>query len=214
VTRASHYGKQRQVSDFFDVSVKVRHQSGLHVTAGVDTGRTVTDNCFVVDSPQQLLNCDVVNPWEAQTQVKLNGTYPLPAGFMISGIFQNTGGPPITATYNVLNALIAPSLGRNLAACGTRTTCTSTAAVPLIPPNTLFEDRRTQLDLRLSKTFRLTGRVRLKANLDVYNVLNASSVMAINTTYGPNWLRPVADSYTGGAVLDGRLFEIGGRLTF
>ncbi len=48
---------------------------------------------------------------------------------------------------------------------------------------------------------------RLRVNLDVYNVLNASSILTINTTYGSQWLRPQA-------VLHGRLIELGGQLTF
>ena len=105
-------------SDFFSVSVNARFGSGIRLGGGVDTGRTVTDNCFVVDSPQQLLNCHVVTPFKAQTQVKLNGSYPLPGDFVVSGTFQNLSGPPIEANYPATNAEIAPSLGRNLAACG------------------------------------------------------------------------------------------------
>ncbi|MGE3707946.1 MAG: hypothetical protein AB7I13_21940, partial [Vicinamibacterales bacterium] len=113
----------------------------------------------------------------------------------------------------VPNAMIAPSLGRNLAACGTRTTCTATATVPLIAPQTLFEPRRMLLDLRLTKTFTLGPSMRLRANLDVYNLLNDSSIVEINNTYGSAWLRPVGGAFTGGLV-DGRLFQVGGQITF
>ena len=85
---------------------------------GVDTGKIVTDQCFVVDSPQQLLNCRVRSPFSANTQIKVNGSYPLPQGFTVSGTFQDVPGPPIEANYAVPNSQIAPSLGRNLAACG------------------------------------------------------------------------------------------------
>ena len=33
--------------------------------------------------------------------------------------------------------------------------------------------------------------MRLRANLDLYNVLNDSSVVTINNNYGAFWLRPV-----------------------
>ena len=51
------------------------------------------------------------------------------------------------------NREVAPSLGRNLAACGAATiaTCTATVTVPLVEPQTLFEKRYSQLDLRLTK---------------------------------------------------------------
>ena len=146
-------------------------------------------------------------------QVKAYGAYTFPREITVSGTFQNVAGPEIQANYPARNAEIFPSLGRNLAACGTRVPCTATATVPLIAPQTMFEDRRTQLDLRFTK--RLTfGRMKLDANLDVYNVLNASAVNSVNQTYGPQWLQPVGLSYAGGAIMDGRLFQLGGRLMF
>jgi hypothetical protein len=173
----------------------------------VDTGRTVTDRCFVIDSPQELQNCHVVSPFAGQTQIKLNGSYPLPYDFVVSGVFQNASGPAITASYNGTNAQISPSLGRNLAACGTRTPCTATATLPLIVPGTQFEGRTTRLDLRLSKIVKVGQKVRLQANVDVYNALNNSSVLQNNLTYGSQWLQPQI-------IVDPRLLQFGAQLSF
>ena len=109
---------------------------------------------------------------------------------------------------------IAPSLGRNLAACGTRQDCTATATVPLITPQTQFEDRLTQLDLRLTRTMRLGPRYRLQANFDVYNVFNASAMLTPNNTYGSQWRVPVTTIARGAGVLNARLFQFSGRLSF
>ncbi len=49
--------------------------------------------------------------------------------------------------------------------------------------------------------------MRLQANLDVYNVLNANTILAINNTFGGQWRRPTS-------ILDARLVQIGGQLTF
>jgi len=200
-------------SDFFGIRVDTRFGSGVQFGAGVDTGRTVIDNCLVVDSPQQLLNCRTVMPFGASTQVKLYASYPLPGDFTVSGTFQNVGGPAIEANYAATNAEIAPSLGRDLAACRGATVCTATATVPLIVPRTLFERRRTQLDLRLSKIFRVGPKIRLQGNFDVYNVLNANSVLGVNANYGRSWLLPTSVSATD-ALLPGRLLQVGGGLTF
>ena len=214
ITRASNYGKgQSRTSDFFTALVDARLARGLLLGASVDTGRIVDDNCFVVDSPQALLYCRVVSPFKGQTGIKVNGSVPLPAGFSVSGVLQNTSGLAYQANMPVPNAAIAPSLGRNLAACGSRPVCTATATVPLIAPQTQFEPRRTLLDLRLTKTFSLSSKVRLKANLDVYNLLNDSAIVEINNTYGSAWLRPIGGPFTGGLV-DGRLFQVGGQVTF
>ena len=143
----------------------------------------------------------------AQTQVKIFGSYALPGEFVVSGTFQNVGGIPVLANYQATNAEIMPSLGRSLAACRGQVNCTATATVPLIAPQTIFEDRRTQLDLRLTKLFRMGSRVRLQANLDLYNALNANTIVGVNNTYGTAWRRPTV-------ILDARLIEFGGQLTF
>ena len=205
-------------SDFLGVSVNARFDSGVQFGGGVDTGRTVVDRCFVVDSPQELLHCRIVTPFKAQTQVKAFTSYPLPGDFTLSGTFQNLPGAAFQANYPARNVEIAPSLGRDLAACGARTgaACTATAVVPLIAPMTQFLGRRTQLDLRLTKRLRLGPRVRLQAVFDIYNVLNASTILAVNSTYGPAWQRPASDNAIGGVdpILPGRLMQVGGQLSF
>jgi hypothetical protein len=125
ITQASHFGEQSRASDFFSVNLNTRLGSRMQLGGGVDTGRTVTDRCFVVDSPQSLVYCRVTTPFSAQTQFKVFGVYLLPRDVTVSGTFQNVAGPTITANYPAPNALIAPSLGRNLAACGHRSTCGS-----------------------------------------------------------------------------------------
>jgi hypothetical protein len=205
-------------SDFLGVSVNARFGRGIQIGGGLDTGRTVIDRCFVVDSPQELLNCHVVTPFKAQTQIKAFAAYPLPGQFTVSGTFQNVSGAAFEANYPAPNVEVAPSLGRDLSACGANTgaACTATALVPLFAPMTHFLDRRTQLDVRLTKVFRLGSKARLQAIVDVYNVLNASTVLAVNTAYGPAWQRPVSDNAIGGVdpVLPGRLVQFGGQFTF
>jgi hypothetical protein len=222
ITRASNYDRpdggkgKRRTSDYVTVSFNTRLGEGLEFSGSVDTGRTVEDNCFVVDSPQQLLNCRVVAPFGGQTSVKVFGTSPLPGGFVVSGVFQNISGSPYLANATVSNDVIAPALGRNLAACGTRTVCTASAVVPLIVPWTEFEPRRTQIDVRVSKLFAVGSRMRLRANLDVYNVFNNSAVLEPNNNYGAVWRQPapaVGGAFSGGLV-DGRLLQLGGQLTF
>ena len=53
--------------------------------------------------------------------------------------------------------------------------CTATATVPLIVPQTMFDDRLTRLDLRIAKRFDVTSRTRLQANFNIYNVFNGSA---------------------------------------
>ena len=69
-----------------------------------------------MNSPQDLLNCHIDTPWGANSQVKLQGAYTLPADIRVSATYQNLAGPPSNTTFVATNAQIAPSLGRNLAA--------------------------------------------------------------------------------------------------
>mgnify|MGYP003693630375 CR=1 FL=1 len=123
-------------------------------------GRTVTDNCVVVDTPQDARPdfCRTARPWGAATDVKFLVVYPLPYDIQTSAVYQNTAGIPITASYVVSNAAIAPSLHRNLSDCAIgAATCNANRTIALIPDNSLFEPRAQQLDLRFTRTIRFGG---------------------------------------------------------
>jgi hypothetical protein len=226
VSQASNFGKETKVADFFALGVNTRFKS-LNFGGGLDTGRIVADLCGVLvdhptisstlspyaittfgpTTPRQF--CKATSPFTGNTQLKFHGSYPLPKNFVVSGIFQNVSGPELTANYAVTNDAVIPALGRSLAACGNpaRPNCTSIVTVPLTAPGSEYEGRRTQVDLRLTRIFKLASRARLQANLDVYNVFNGAAVLVVNGTYGSQW-RNVQ------GILGGRLLQIGGELTF
>jgi hypothetical protein len=199
VTLASNFGEQSDIYTGVDVNVSARFSNGAFLGGGTSTGRQATNSCFTVDSPQSLLFCDIVPPFK--TQLKLNGMVPMPWGLQVAGTFQVLPGVPISASYVATNAEIAPSLGRNLS--GARTTVTINN---ILPPQTLFEDSIQQLDVRVSRTFRLGGPT-VVAHLDVFNALNANPILGVNTRYGPNWL-------TATQVLDARLFKVSAQVRF
>src|SRR5207244_1969096 len=145
--------------------------------------------------------CHVAPPWSQSTQFKLTGAHPLPYGFEVGAVFQNLPGFPRAATLTYTNAQVAPALGRNLAAGPN-----GTVSVAILAPQTSFEDRLTQLDLRFSRIFAIR-QARLKASLDLYNALNASAITGVNTTYGSRWLEPTQFMF-------GRYAKIGGQLDF
>lgn len=91
-------------------------------------------------------------------------------------------GIDTTASYVATNAEILPALGRNLAA-GTRGTTT----IDLIQPQSLYrEGRITQLNFAVNRVFRFQT-VRMQPRVELHNALNSSSVLALNTRYGPAW---------------------------
>ena len=157
--------------------------------------------------PRNAQFCHVSAPWSSGTQLKFLAVYPLPWDIETSAIVQNSSGIPITASYVISNGQVRDIIGRNLAACGAAATCTQTVRTELIPPNTMFEPRLTQVDLRVSRSFRMTGNARLRGSLDIYNIFNASSVLSMTPTYGPSWLNAAQ-------VLSPRLLRIGAQLDF
>ena len=105
-------------------------------------------------------------------------------------MLQNLPGQQILAQWNITQADAAAALGRPLSG-GANTS----RVVPLIKPGTMFTPRRTQIDLRVSKTFRLGGSRRLQLMADIFNLTNSNAAVgatsnageppaAINTTYG------------------------------
>jgi hypothetical protein len=138
----------------------------------------------------------------------------LPYGFSVSPTWQNNAGAMDLAIWNAPATAIAPSLGRAPSACGAKAAavCGSTIAIPLIQPGTQYEDRRNQLDVRLSKTLQLTRKLRSQWNLDLFNLTNNAAVLSLNNTFNPalgstTWLRPTK-------LLDGRLIEVSGKIDF
>lgn len=197
VTQASRFGNRTEVFNGVDVSLSARIGNGAQVNGGVSLGQTVNDACAIVNSPQEARPgfCrNTLSWWEGQGQVKFSFIYPLMWGLQTSGTYQNLAGAPINATFVATNAQIAPSLGRNLAAG-----VNGTVSVPVIPPNTVFEDRLQQLDLRLSKTLTL-GRTRVQGSFDVYNVFNGNAILGSNPAIGSNFLVPTS-------VLGPRIFK-------
>jgi hypothetical protein len=227
VRPAKDFGTQTQSSNFFTFAVEARLAPGVRFGGGIDTGRTLTDVCFNVDSPGAVAvggvtslpgistapvphtattidgekTCRVTTPFSANTQVKLNGSYAFPGEVFVSAVYQNLPGAVTLADYAAPTASIASSLGRQLAG-GART-----ATVPLLSPQTEFEARTTRLDLRVAKTVRVGQRVRIQGNVDLYNALNSGSVLALTNVYGARWLVPTL-------VLEPRILQFSAQVNF
>lgn len=224
VKRTQDFGKDIRRNHFGGIGLNARLAKGIRIGGGFDAGRSSKNQCFNVDSVglssysysvvtgpasgsqtattiDGKRTCEVITPFKGLAMLKLNGSVPLPKGFMASAIFQDQPGPAIDAVWAAPNAAIVPSLGRNLAGGAAAQT------VPLIQANSLYEGRIRRLDLRLTRYFNITKRVRLQANFDAYNALNSNAIQAINTAYGANWLQPVQ-------ILDPRILQFSGQLSF
>jgi len=197
----------------YDVGFTARVHGG-NIYGGVSTGRLLTVNCEV-DNPNSLRYCDQRDlniPY--LTQFKLSGTYPLPLGVQISGNWQGYPGVPNSTLrqdgeYNTTNNRIDDSsLNVNYIVDRTviPTLVQSSVTVPLLKPGTKYLDRWNQVDVRLAKKFHL-HHVNFQGQLDIFNILNASSILTTNEAYGSSLDRPTS-------ILQGRLFAIGAQMRF
>ena len=165
-------------------------------------GSTNTAGLSARDNPNSLRFCDPPAPF--RTTVKISAAYQLPWDFQLSGVFMAVPGIDVEANYTV-NAAIAgrPILGS--------TSNDTNIVVNLIEPNSVFLDYRNQFDMRVTKGFRF-DRYRLQAFADVFNVLNAGTVLSVNQTFGANpatnqWMTPTR-------IMDARYVRFGVQMNF
>jgi hypothetical protein len=202
ITLARNFGDQSQVWNGFDVTVNARLQNGLVFQGGVSSGTQTTDNCEIRAALPEINPtnpyCHVEEPM--RTQVKFLTTYLVPRiDVQVAATFQNNPGPVINATFPVPAANIV-GLGRPLSSGATN------VSYNLIEPNSLYGERVTQLDLRMSKIFRMST-TRLSINFDLANLLNRNDILGVTTVYGAAWQTPTA-------IIDPRLFKLGVQFDF
>ena len=129
-----------------------RFGGGGLLQGGMNTGRTRKQCVGGDNNGNPIQYCKNVPPfWHPQ--IKFSGVYPVPFyDLQLSATLQNLPGAEIRASRVFTNAVIKPSLGRDLSAGPN-----GVKVVNMIEPNTVFEDRLTQLDIRFTKIFRLGG---------------------------------------------------------
>ena len=182
------------ISTALDVTLNVRTVGGLTFQGGTSTGQTVADNCAVRANLPELsvgigagIVGSTVSPtspychvgYGVLTQLRGLASYTIPKiDLQVSGVFQSKPGALLRADYAVPSAVVAQSLGRPPSGNVTNVT------VNLIEPGTLYGDRLNQLDFRIAKILRFGGR-RAMVGLDLYNVMNSSTVLTYNNAFVP-----------------------------
>jgi len=228
VTFVDNTGKQTEVFNGVDIAMNARLRAGVFLTGGFATGNTHFASCdSFVDNPKTEFGltaatntfsyCDYDSGW--LSQAKLTGSYTLPwQQIQLGGVLQNLPGQQILAQWNITQADASANLGRALSG-GANTS----RVVPLVKPGTMFTPRRTQVDLRASKNFALSGARKVQVMVDIFNAFNSNAAVgatsnageppaAINTTYSTNaatsaWLKPLN-------ILQARYVKFGMQLTF
>jgi hypothetical protein len=219
VTLANNFGNQTEHFDGVNITVNARLQNGLVVQGGSGLGRVVTNDCEIVEKLPETLHQFLNNntrsfvftarPLERceenrglRTRYQGLAAYTIPKiDVQVSGTFQNLPGVGVNANANIASA--STNLGRPFSAGPFR-------SFNIVESGALYVERLNQLDFRVSKIFRYGG-TRTGINFDLYNIFNANSVIAENSTYAPP---PSTAWRTPQTILLPRLFKIGVQLDF
>jgi hypothetical protein len=224
VTRAKNFGDQSEVFTGFSIGVNARLMNGLNLQGGVGPGRVVTDDCDIVDDLPEMLHtlagnpnrsfvfatrplerCHENNGW--RTGVQGLASYLIPRiDVNVSATFQNQPGAQLAANANTCAGAIAGTCTAGNTTLGRAFTAAPFRAINIVDAGEVYVERLNQIDLRLSKVFRVSG-TRTMLNFDFYNVTNSNSVLTENATFGAPWRTPQS-------ILLPRLFKLGMQFDF
>ena len=208
-TLSDKFGNQIEHWNGVDFGINARLQNGLTLQGGIGTGRTSTNNCDILKALPEMISgnttggvqdslayCDLQEPMI--TQGKLVAIYRVPrVDVQIAATYQNSVGPVVLAN-RVTNA-VDTTLGRPF-------TGASNATLSLVTPNTMYGERRNQLDFRFGKILKY-GRSRAVVNIDLYNALNANPALTQQNTFGTAWQTPLS-------ILTARYVKFGVQFDF
>jgi hypothetical protein len=221
---------QKEWYNGYEASFNARLPRGAMLFGGTTSEQMLWTLCNEDSNPNNLLYCDARNskiPF--RTQFKLAGSYPLPYGVQISGVFQSIPGYLLGCSGAACNIPSPPALpnvntppGQGTVWSISPTTryaadckgpCTpgalvipnmspATLNVPLVAPGTEYAERVNQVDLSLAKWFQL-GATRLQGQFDVFNLLNRSDVLSVRSlNFGTtSYMQP-------SSVLQGRILRL------
>jgi hypothetical protein len=222
-TLASKFGTEYQYFSGVDITLSVRTRGGLTFQGGTSTGQNVADACDVRKNLPELnqgigggLVGSTVSPtspychvaYGVLTQGRGLASYTVPkVDVQVSGVFQSKPGALLAANYAVPAALIAQSLGRLPSGSVTN------VQINMVQPGTLYGDRINQLDFRVAKLVKFSGK-RAMVAIDLYNAMNSNPVLTYNQTFNPTVLTGSAAWLSPRSILTPRLYRISAEFNF
>jgi len=216
VTFASNFGDASQMYNGFLLNLTARAASGLTMTAGVNTGKTVLDLCDLRATLPELAavpagtsgSIGPTNPFcriDPGFITKVTGlvSYTIPKiDVLVAGTIRSDQGAPLRAIWNAPKDTISAILGRTAQGAG------NTIAVDLVAPGEVWGDRVNEIDLRIAKIVRFGG-TRTHVGIDIFNILNSDAILTYNQTFQLNgpWLAPQS-------VLTPRFVKVSAQIDF
>ncbi len=191
--------------DGIELNANARFGNGGTIFGGWSTERTVTTLCER-DNPNERRFCDQSGKlyqelgknaampfrWDA----KVSATHPLPLQFRASVSIQSIAGGEMQTTWGVPTSVFSAPNSAGPGATGR----TVVVTVPLTSPGTEYLDRRSLVDIGIRRPFK-AGRVTMVGGLDIFNTLNALTVLSQNNAFGAALGNPQT-------TLVGRMFRL------
>jgi hypothetical protein len=192
--RITSTGRTR-VYNGVEVSLNARFPRGF-AFGGITTEREAAASCADITNPNSYRFCDRTPPF--RTLYKASAGYMLPYDVQLAGSFQARPGISIGSDWTVNNAALAaqglPPLTGGV----------SSIVVNLVEPDTMFYDYVYTNDMTFSRVFRVK-RTRIRGFVEMFNVLNLSTIYTRNETFGPQWYNPID-------LVQSRRFQFGGQI--
>jgi len=204
------YGHQYENFNGVDVTVNSRLKNGITLQAGMSTGKTMEDNCEIVEKlPEMNFFPTGIQPavtggtlpasWRAAewchrespflTQFKAYGVYVLPKiDVQVSGSYRSLPGqigpPALPPNNDVQVALTATNafLATNSTLVRVLSGNAANVSLQLLEPYTTYLDRRNELDLRFGKILRF-AKQRAVVSVDLFNALNSNARIMVNQSF-------------------------------
>ena len=220
ITLAENYGDQYQKYNGILLNVSARLGRGVQFQGGINSGKTVQDNCEIRAQIPELTTgagvspaVNVGNPYCHSdpgfiTKATALGSYTIPKiDVALSGTLRSDQGGILGATWNAPAALVAAALGRPVSGNP------ATVAIALVKPGDVWGDRVNALDLRFAKILRF-GRTRYNVGIDIINVTNSDAVLTYNQNYVLNPATPAQRWLAPSSVLTPRFVKLGAQIDF
>jgi len=220
---AADIGNQYQHFNGFLVNISSRVRGGLTLQGGINSGKTVSDNCEIRSAIPELTVAGIVsaagpgvnasNPWcHIDSGFVTRGTalasYLVPkVDVLFATTFRSDQGGPLAANYTIPLAVAQAGGLAGAYANGV------SPIVNLVQPGTLYGDRVNELDFKIAKVLRF-GTTRTNVGIEIFNALNSAAVLTYNQVFNPAvqggpgaWLQPTQ-------VLTARFFKFSATFDF
>jgi hypothetical protein len=188
-----------QVYNGIEVSVNARFSKGF-IFGGITDERTATNNCADLNNtnPNNLRFCNQVPSFRAL--YKGSVAYSFPYAIQTSASLQWRPGISIGSSYTyTCSAAQSAATG-----CTALTAGVASLTAVVVDPTTQYYPYEKTNDLRVSRDFR-HGRFKMQPFVEVFNLMNLSTISTVNETIGPNYFQPTS-------IVQARRFQLGAQV--